>query len=268
MELSSHPPGETKMRWSNFAEEEQNMLKLAPKIAALIAVSIFLPASDSLAVGGTSVVATKGQAVSVAASWPKGVGEVINDETRSSGWNDWFSEWPNDVNHYGFEVASTADVNRLIKKLASIKSDLIQVRLSHMKEPEGLGWVTHLPKDNNIAVIFSIGDQSQIDEWYKHVRKPFGVMEFVAVPIAVPPTLTIFVQNELIDLDKLSIPKGITVESGYLPGAFYRSNTKQEKEREEADSKGESSAQPKVELDSRAQAIADKIDAFLKNRRD
>lgn len=244
------------------------MLQFAERIAVLIVVSMLLPASESFAMAGTDIVATKGQRAYIPDGWPKGVGELVNDEARSTGWNDWFSEWPNDVNHFGFEVASTADVNRLVEKLASIKSDLLQVRLCPMKEPGGLGWVTHLPAGNNIAVIFSIGDQSKIDEWYKHVRKPFGVMEFLAVPIAVPPTITVFVQNELIDLDKLSIPKGIVVESGYVPGAFHRANTKQEKEREEAESKGESSGNRKVELDSRSQAIADKIDAYLKNRKD
>ncbi len=48
-----------------------------------------------------------------------------------------------------------------------------------------------------------------------------------------PPTLTIFVQNDAVDLDKLKIPAGISVEAGYVPTVFHRSNTKLEKQKEE-----------------------------------
>ncbi len=58
-------------------------------------------------------------------------------------------------------------------------------------------------------IIFSIGDQTRIDEWFKRVRKPFGVMEFTATPEAVPPTLTIFVQNTVVNLGELKIPEDI-----------------------------------------------------------
>lgn len=220
--------------------------------------------------GGTSIVATKGRPTHLSAGWPDGVGEIVNDPMRTSGWNSWFTEWPNDVNQYAFEVRTIDDVNRLITKLASIKSDVRQIRLSHLKEPHGLGWVTRLPEGNNIAVIFSIGDQSRIDEWYKAVRKPFGVMEFTAAPIAVPPSLTIFVQNESIHLDKLRIPEGIQVASGYVPTVFHRFSTTSEKRREEEDA-GKTTeggqSQSTEELDPPAQAAAIKIEAFLKKHK-
>ncbi len=104
------------------------------------------------------------------------------------------------MNQYAFEITTTDDLNRLIEKLATTKSEVRQVRLSHLKEPAGLGWVTRLPEANHIAVILSIGDQDRIDELYKRVRKPFGDMEFTAAPIAVPPTPTIFVQNKAVNL--------------------------------------------------------------------
>lgn len=90
--------------------------------------------------GGTSIVATKGGPAHVSAGWPEGVGELVNDPARTSGWNSWFTEWPNDVHQYAFEIKSTDDLNRLIAKLAAIKSELRQIRLSHQKEPSGLGW--------------------------------------------------------------------------------------------------------------------------------
>ena len=220
--------------------------------------------------GGTSTVATNGRPTHVSAGWPDGVGELVNDPMRTSGWNSWFTEWPNDVNQYAFEVKTTDDVNRLITKLASVKSDVRQIRLSYLKEPNSLGWVTRLPEGNNIAVIFSIGDQSSIDEWYKSLRQPFGAMEFTAAPIAVPPTLTIFVQNESINLDQLKIPEGIQVASGYVPTVFHRFNTTSEKRREEeaerkSTEKGQS--QSVEELDPQSEAASIRIKSFLEKHK-
>ena len=228
------------------------------RLAACVSI-IFVNASVLLAIGGTSVIATKGQPVTVSAAWPKGVEAIVNDPTRTTGLNSWFSEWPNDVNQYAFEIKGTEDLNRLIEKLAAVKSDIRQVRLSHLAAPSGLGWVTQLPKGNGVAVIFSIGDQSRIDQWYKTVRKPFGVMEFTAAPVAVQPTLTIFVQNMNVNLEKLKIPDGIAVTSGYAPTVFHRSNTKQE-----AEAAQKPAAAAPVILDAAAQAASDRIAAFLK----
>lgn len=184
---------------------------------ALCLVTTIALHDDAFGAGGTSVVATKGQPAHVSPNWPKGAGELINDASRTTGWNSWFSGWPNDVNQYAFEINSTDDLNRLIERLASVKSDLRQIRLSHLKEPNGLGWVTRVPEGNGIAVIFSIGDQARIDEWYTHVRKPFGVMEFTATPVAVPPTLTVFVQNTVVDLDELTVPRWSRCVGGLHP---------------------------------------------------
>ncbi len=224
-------------------------------------VVILCTSSNLLAAGGTDTIATKGQPVTVSEGWPEGVGAIVNDPTRTSGWNSWFSEWPNDVNQYAFEIASTDDLNRLLEKLAATKSEVRQVRLSHLKEPSGLGWVTSVPKDNNIAAIFSLGNQAQIDEWYKRVRKPFGKMEFTAAPIAVPPTLTIFVQNKSVHLEELKIPARVIVTSGYVPTVFHKFNTKDEEKR---NAEAARKSAPAETLDPAAQAAADKIEAFLK----
>ncbi len=237
---------------------------------AAFCVTLCLTApSNLLGMGGTSIVATKGSPAHVSAGWPEGVGDLVNDPLRTTGWNSWFSEWPNDVNQYAFEVGSTAEVNGLIVKLASIKSEIRQIRLSHLKEPSGLGWTTRLPKGNKIPIIFSIGDQSTIDAWYKSVRKPFGVMEFVAAPTAVPPTLTIFVQHEAIHLDELRIPAGVHVAAGYAPTVFHRFNTTDEKRREEeaaSEESGGAASSTDEELDRPAQAAVAQIEAFLKKR--
>ena len=237
---------------------------------ALCFVSLLSVMDYACAAGGTSTVATRNQPAFVSPSWSRGIGELVNDPSRTSGWNSWFTEWPNDVNQYAFEIKSTDDLNRLIAKLAAIKSDLRQIRLSHLKEPSGLGWVTRVPEGNGIAVIFSIGDQARIDEWYKHVRKPFGVMEFTAAPVAVPPTLTIFVQNESVNLAELEIPDGIVVSIGYVPTVFHKSNTtielQQEKEaaNREVDRELETL---KENLDASSLAAMNKIEAFLDSRK-
>jgi hypothetical protein len=237
------------------------------RLTASCVVIICVAVADLLAAGGTLIIATKGQRVTVSAAWPEGVGGIVNDPARTSGSNSWFSEWPNDVNQYAFEITGLDDLNRLIERLAATKAEVRQIRLSHLKEPSGLGWVTRLPQGNNIAVIFSIGDQARIDEWYKRVRKPFGVMEFTAAPVAVPPTLTIFVQNKVVNLEQLKIPKGIIVTSGYVPTVFHRFNTTLEKKREEEAAQKKSAPSGDQErLDPASQAAADAIAAFLKKQ--
>lgn len=94
---------------------------------AICIAAVFSFANHTLAAGGTSIVATKGQSAHVSPGWPDGAGELVNTASRTSGWNSWFSEWPNDVNQYAFEIESTDDVNRLIEKLAAIKSNLRQI---------------------------------------------------------------------------------------------------------------------------------------------
>ncbi|TWT74502.1 hypothetical protein Pla123a_33250 [Posidoniimonas polymericola] len=222
---------------------------------------------DAVAAGGTTIVATKGQPANVSPNWPEGAGELVNDASRTSGWNSWFSEWPNDVHQYAFEIKSTDDLNRLIERLAAIKSDLRQIRLSHLKEPNGLGLVTRVPEGNGIAVIFSIGDQARIDQWFKHVRKPFGVMEFAATPEAVPPTLTIFIQNAVVDLNELKVPEGIDVLAGYVPTVFHKSNTTIKQRKAKEGSKTPEPESQRNKLDDRSLTAMNQIEAFIDSQK-
>ena len=239
-------------------------------VQALFGLLLLSMFSTSLfAAGGTSIVASKGRPAHVIADWPEGVDKIVNDEARTFGWNSWFTEWPNDVNQYALEIKSTAELNRLVNNLASVKSDLLQIRLSHLREPGGLGWVTRAPKDNNVPVMFSIGSQARIDQWYQRVRKPFGVMEFTAAPVAVPPTLTLFVQNEAIDLSEVKIPPNIQVSMGYVPTVFHKSNTTIEKQKEEEAAKTDSDqAMQKIKqgLDEASVTAFEQIQDFLRKR--
>lgn len=207
--------------------------------AVTVAVLLFVEVSSACAGGGTSIIARKGKEAGVSSSLPAGTEKLINHSSRTTGWNSWFTEWPNDVNHYAFEVGTTIDVNELIKQLALVQSDKICIHLSNQKEPSTLGWTTRLKEGNSNAAVFSVGNQKTINQWYKNVRKPFGVMEFVAAPVAVPPTLTIFVGNLSVNLEQLEIPKNIKVTFGNVPGVFHKSNTKQEKAMEGDEAKRE-----------------------------
>lgn len=236
---------------------------------ALCLSAVLWAKDQSLAGFATMMVARKGQAAPVSSTWPAGVGDLVNDPSRTSGWNSSFSEWPNDVNQYSLEIKSTEKLNRLIIKLSAIKTKVRQIHLSYQKEPAGLGWVTRLPEGNGIPVIFSIGDQSQIDAWYMNVRQQFGVMKFTKASEAVPPTLTIFVQNRSVDLDKLKIPKGIDVSIGCVPTVFHKSNTTLEREYEKiAASRNveEDRKKLKQKLDDSALSVFKDIETFLKSR--
>ena len=150
-------------------------------ISRFVAGSVLslLMASPLFARAGTSSVASEGREAHVSETWPEGAGAIVNDSARTDGWNSFFSEWPNDVNQYAFKIESIDDLNRLIELLADVDSPLKRIHLCPLSEPNSLGWVTRLPEGNGIPVIFSIGDQSRIDQWFGRVRKPFGVMEFL-----------------------------------------------------------------------------------------
>lgn len=228
------------------------------------AVLLSLPAHVEAA-AGTQSVASPGQPAYISPGWPEGVADLVNDRARTSGWNDWFSGWPNDVNHYALKIKDMADLNRLVRLLGAVDCDLREVRLSSVSEPKGLGWVTSLPEGNGIPVMFSIGDQKRVDQWAGRLAGgKFGVMQFEATPVAVPPTLTIFVPNEAVDLGQLEVPQGVVVSAGYCPRQFHKWNMTTEKESQQKPAeKPAADAQPVGEATKLA---AEKIDEFLKRR--
>ena len=223
------------------------MLNHQPRLFFLGLVAFVMCTGFAWAAGGTDVVVESGERAHVFKTWPRGTGNIVNDRCRTTGWQPWFSEWPNDVQHYALVIESTDDLNRLLAKISKIEGDLKHIRLACQIEPSSLGFVTSMPKGNGIPVMFTIGDQKQIDDWYKElgntdgnddltkalakglvlekprrgVDKKFGKMTFARVPTAIPPTLTIFVQNPLVELEQLKIPAGIDVFVGQVPVGFH-----------------------------------------------
>lgn len=162
----------------------------------------------------TDQVAWPGKAVEQREGWHAGALSVINDPTRTTGWNPWFSELPNDVNHYGFEPRTTGEVQRLIEKVAAITGAV--VRLSPGHEAVWSGWGGKSQWSRKTAVVFSLGNQKVLDDWFQRlphtngVRK-FGVHQYAKVPSAMPPTLVIYVGHPAIDLDQLKLSEKVNV---------------------------------------------------------
>lgn len=184
---------------------------------AFVAAVLSAP-SPVWAEAGFSPVAEQGQPVEEDKPWPAKLVDVVNDPARTVGWNFWFSECPNDVNDYVFVAKSTDDLNRIIKKLAAVEAKGTNVVLSLGKEFP-VGGFSFLKKGNNAAAVLAFGNQATINQWYIHLREPegepgvkkFGVHRYTEPPKAMPPTLTIYVENPAVNVEKLSIPAEITV---------------------------------------------------------
>jgi hypothetical protein len=180
---------------------------------------LVLTAANAPAMSSTDQVAWRDKPVKAQADWPEGVLDLVNDPLRTEGWHPWFSEWPNDVNHYTFQISGTNDVNHLVTKLAAIKNAKAQVLLYPDKEARGLGFTTVLEEGNGAAVVFSIGSQERINQWYEHLKEAepgvrvFGVNRFHKPPEAQPPTLTLHAGNQAIDLKALKIPPSVEVKA-------------------------------------------------------
>jgi hypothetical protein len=139
-----------------------------------------------------------------------------HDPIRTGGWNPWFSEWPNDVQHFTFKLHNTDDANRLIRQLAKIPRK-VELKLNPGREPGALGFMSALKAMNGHAALFSLGNQKRIDEWFarlpqdEHGVRTFGIQRHTNAPVALAPTLTFYVSSGRIELEKLEIPGRVNV---------------------------------------------------------
>src|SRR5688572_6973613 len=169
--------------------------------------------SVAWAIAGYSADATEGKPVQENTHWPAKMIDVVNDLARTVGWNFWFSECPNDVNHYAFVAKSTDDLNRILKKLAAVDAKGMRVVLALGKEYP-VGNFSFLKKGNNASAVLAFGNQAAINQWYVHLKEPegepgvkrFGVSRYTEPPKAMSPILTIYVENPAVDIEKLVIP--------------------------------------------------------------
>ena len=164
---------------------------------------------------GSQQTAWPGQPVTALSSWPSGVLELVNDSLRTEGWNPFFSNLANDLNHYVMKVRNSDDANRLITKFTAIKADKAQIRLNPGKEP--VIEFTAVSEAEKGPSVFSVGNQAIIDQWFQRLPeaepgvRTFGVHRYSEPPVARPPTLTFYVGHEAIDLKKLNIPASVGV---------------------------------------------------------
>lgn len=196
------------------------MKSLCRFIAFVIAALALVPEAGAIA--SVSQVAYAGRPVESRPGWPEGTVALINDPVRTTGWNPWFSELPNDVNYYGFEPQNMDDVNRLIQKLSDIKGTKVHLRLNPSPEASPFGYVSTRWNPRTAAVL-TLGNQEVLNRWFSRnpeirpgVRK-FGVSELSKPPVAMPPTLTLYVGQLLFDLDRLKVPPGVMVEPDVTP---------------------------------------------------
>ena len=180
------------------------------RLAALSLVGIGLFPYTALAIGGTDQIAAAGKAAAVVEGWPEGVQEVINDAVRTNGWHSWFSECPNDTRTFELHIRNGEDAARLVRKLAAVKSDRRVIRLAPGARAEHAG---------GAGAVFTLGNQPELTRWYLNLPevspgfRQFGVHLYSEMPTAQPPTLTLYVGHEAIDLKALGIPPAIEVEA-------------------------------------------------------
>lgn len=178
--------------------------------------AILLVARSAWGIAGYSQVASPGTAAEEELGWPAKIVDLLNDPARTVGWNFWFSECPNDVNHYAFAAKNTDDLNRLIKKLAATKAKGMSVTLALGKEFPAGGF-SFLKPGNGIPAVLAFGNQTRLNQWYSHLDvvepgvRQFGVHRYTEPPKAMPPTLTIYVEHPAVDLTKLAIPAEVNV---------------------------------------------------------
>ena len=143
--------------------------------------------------------------------WPEGTLDLINDPLRTDGWQTWFSEAPNDFETFNFKADSVDEINHLIRKLAAIKADQIQLVI-RLGEPR---CAEDFPSD----VQFSIGNQSLINIWFDGLEcdetgaRIWGVHRYTEPPKASPPRLMLLMGAEGVELDTLEIPPNVEVLS-------------------------------------------------------
>lgn len=182
-----------------------------------LAVLFLLPTARVFGMAGTTRIAGPDTAIECERvytyGWPGGTSALVNAPARQNAWQPWFGECPNDVIHFELVPGDMPQLNALIQRLAEIEAPVRRIVLSPGTEPSGLGFVTSLESGNAIPTVFALGSQPILDRWWGHLPadKKFGVHHHETLPRAMPPTLTIYVEHKMVELDALKIPLDIEI---------------------------------------------------------
>jgi hypothetical protein len=148
------------------------------------------------------------------ANWPVAVLEFVNNPLRTIGWETWWHGHPNDVKRFSFKITKPADMQHIINAFANIKSDKLSIVLA-----SGNGPIDPFRIDGTrlSGVEFAIGDQKAIDAWCSSPLRDWGdrsedeIRKLKQLHVATPPTLVIYLDNELITLESLKIPLHVSL---------------------------------------------------------
>lgn len=186
-------------------------MHVRPFVHAILSVAIGIGLHDyAWAIAGTDRIAEPGKPYSDQLArnleWPKGVLELVNDPARTFGWNHWFSELPNDVMRFEYRIKDTTELNRLIEKLAAIDSKPGLIVFTTLDPP--------VHEKISAAAELAIGSQPLLDQWYKHLdpEKRKNVFKLARSPVVSPPTLTIYIRHDAVNLRELAVPDKIDLE--------------------------------------------------------
>lgn len=147
-----------------------------------------------------------------ASPWPEGVLDLVNHPLRTHGWNHFFSSSPNDVDEFDFNLRYVRDMEHVVRTFTAIKSDSLRLELYLQNDKPPL-----IPK--TIAAQFQIGNQAIVDSWFSSLpadengARIFGVHRLTEPWPACPPTLSLYVGHEAVDLNRLNIPPRVEVDA-------------------------------------------------------
>lgn len=202
------------------------------RIVLFLLIAIVLVPDSVKAMGGTDIIARPGKPVSKevvqAFKWPAGTWEILNDSKRTTGWRSWVNEFTG-PSTYGYAVKTQAEAQSLIDRFARIQSDRLIIRLA----PGDGARVPGISKTETACVTFSIGDQKATNRAFKRIQevklqnrldglsepgdrlieKLSFIVDTQKLPAALPPTLTLYINNELLKLDEFRIPPSIQIDT-------------------------------------------------------
>lgn len=146
--------------------------------------------------------------------WAKGTLELVNHPTRRQGWSPFFSECPNDVEHFGYRLRNMDDVNGLLDTLGRVDAK-VSVLLSLEREYR---WDREATE--GFEAHFVLGSQKRMDEWWSRLPDgKFGVHTYPKPPTALAPQLTLYVGSGKIDMRRLRVPPQLPVAALINPEA-------------------------------------------------
>ncbi|MEM9418303.1 MAG: hypothetical protein AAGA25_04495 [Planctomycetota bacterium] len=170
---------------------------------------------------GTSLAAEPGKPLGEQAQelydWPLGTLDLVNAPCRQYAWNHWFSEHANDVIHFELAPADLDELNGLIALLSAIEAPVKQVILYPGIGPITLNRFSKRQEGERLPAEFAIGSQPRVDRWFEHLEDgKFGIHQYDQPPRALPPTLSIHVGHDLVELDQLRISPNVKVMAHQL----------------------------------------------------